>query len=373
MSMEKFRVDRVDLWWIRIPHKEPFTTSFGTEKVKETIIIGIYNGDLVGFGELVASKNPMYSYETIDTASIIITKYLIPSILWREVNPSSFIDDTKWIRGHNMAKAMLEMALWDLYSKMIRKPLYKVIGGVREKVDVGVSIGIQKNIDELIKKIDDYLEKGYSRIKMKIKPSWDIEILKRVRREYPDIPLTVDANSAYELEKHRKTLLALDEFNLLYIEQPLKYNDIVGHSKLQKELKTPICLDESITDLHKAWEALEIDAARVINIKPGRVGGIKESVKIHDLAEKYNVPVWIGGMLETGIGRAHNVSLATLRNIKFPSDISASERYFERDIITEPFELERNSKISVRKKPGIGVEIDWEYFRTLVTKEKKYK
>ncbi len=371
--MEKFRVDEVRTWRIRLPYREPFTTSFGTEEVKETVIIGIRSGDHFGYGECVAGRHPMYSYETVDTASYIIDKYLVPSILGKEIDPASFMEMVKWIRGHRMAKATVEMALWDLYAKILGKPLYKVIGGVREKVDVGVSVGIQKTVDDLIKKIGEYLEMGYGRIKIKIKPGWDVDVLRRIRKEYPDIKLTVDANSAYSLEKHMKVLKALDEFNLLYIEQPLAYSDLVGHSKLQKELSTPVCLDESITDSHKAWEALEIDAARVINIKPGRVGGTGESIKIHDLAEEHGVPVWMGGMLETGIGRAHNVSIATLRNFRFPGDISASERYYNRDIIREPFVLEKGSKMSVRKGPGIGVEIDWEFFSRLVVKEKRYE
>jgi O-succinylbenzoate synthase len=211
------------------------------------------------------------------------------------------------------------------------------------------------------------------RIKIKIKPGWDIEVLNEIRREYPDIMLTVDANSAYRLEKHLHILRKLDEYNLLYIEQPLQHHDLIGHMKLQREIETPICLDESIKDSHKAWEAIEIGATRVINIKPGRVGGITESKKIHDIAKENGIPVWIGGMLETGIGRAHNVSLATLENVKYPSDISASERYYEKDIITEPFKLEKDSKLSVKEGIGIGIEIDWNSFNKIILKEKRYR
>ena len=371
--MMKFKVDEIKTWRIEIPFVEPFTTSFGTETYKETIIVGLKSRDLEGYGELVAGRHPRYSYETVDIAEYIIDKYLIPIVLGEETNPEKFMNDVEWMKGYNMAKATIEMALWDLYAKIEDKPLYKVIGGVKEKVDVGVSIGIQRDPEALVEKIEYYLDKGYGRIKVKIKPGLDISFLNMVRREYPDIPLTVDANSAYRLERDLQTLKKLDEYNLLYIEQPLQHNDIVGHSILQKKLDTPICLDESIIDAHKAWEAIEIDATRIINIKPGRVGGIGESTNIHNLAESKNIPVWIGGMLETGVGRAHNVSVATLRNVKYPSDISASDRYFKKDLIIEPFKLEKGSKISVRKDSGIGVEIDWSFLKKIMLKEKRYR
>ena len=371
--MTMFKIDEVKTWRIRIPLVEPFTTSFGTETFKETTIVGVKTGDVEGYGEVVAGLYPRYSYETVESAEYIIYKYLVPTILGKETNPEKFKEDIGWIKGWNMAKATIEMALWDLYAKLEKKPLYKVIGGMRKKVDVGVSIGIQKNPHELIRKIASYLDKGYSRIKIKIKPGLDISFLDAVRKEYPDVPLTVDANSAYRLGKNLRILERLDKYKLLYIEQPLQHHDLVGHSILQKKLNTPICLDESITDAHKAWEAMEIDATRVINIKPGRVGGVKESIDIHNLAESRNIPVWIGGMLETGIGRAHNISIATLRNVKYPSDISASDRYFKRDLITEPFKLEKESKISVRKNPGIGVEIDWGFLQKITLKEKKFR
>ena len=264
-----------------------------------------------------------------------------------------------------MAKAAIEMALWDLHAKKLGKPLYKVLGGVRDFAEVGVSIGIQKDIDTLISKIGQYLEQGYGRIKIKIKPGWDINVLDRVRKEYPDIKLTVDANAAYNLDRDRNILRELDKYGLLYIEQPLKHDDLVGHSMLQSNLKTDICLDESLTDSHKAWEAISIMAGRVFNIKPGRVGGYIESIKIHDIGAKHGIPVWIGGMLETGIGRSFLVALATLPNVKYPSDISASNRYYDKDIITEPYELMPGSRLYAKKDAGIGVEIDWNYFKKI--------
>lgn len=364
---ETFKIDEVWYWRIRLPYKEPFTTSFGTEDKKETIILQLKSGDIYGYGEVVAGLSPRYSPETLDTVLYILKKHIIPYLKY-ETSPIDINFKLSWIRGNNMAKAAIEMALWDIYSKIHDKPLYKVLGGVRRYVDVGVSIGIKKDVDTLLKTISNYLDQGYMRIKIKVKPGWDIEVLDMVRKEYPDIKLTVDANASYILEKHASILRKMDEFNLLYIEQPLQYNDLVGHMKLQRMINTPLCLDESITDSHKAWEAIELGATKVINIKPGRVGGIYESRKIHDIAMDRNTPVWIGGMLETGIGRAFNVSLATMENVKYPSDISASNRYYEKDIIVEPFTLESGSKIKVRDGPGIGVEIDWEYLEQVCIK-----
>ena len=330
------------------------------------------SGDIHAYGESVAGRHPNYSAETVDTAQYIMEKYLIKHLLEEETNPYIFMDSFKWIRGHNMAKAAIEMALWDLHAKKQNKPLYQVIGGVRNYAEVGVSIGIQKDIDTLINKIGGYLDQGYGRIKIKVKPGWDVNVLDRVRTEYPDIKLTVDANAAFNLEKHLNILREMDKYRLLYIEQPLKYDDLVGHSILQSNLETDICLDESLKDSHKAWEAISIMAGRVFNIKPGRVGGIIESRKIHDIGMKHGVPVWIGGMLETGIGRSFLVTLATLPNVKYPSDISASSRYYEKDIITEPFELQNGSRLYAREDAGIGVEPDWPYLKKIAIKEKTF-
>lgn len=361
-------IDRVYLWKINLPYTEPFETSFGREKYKKTVIVGLKSDDLVGYGELVAGDTPNFSYETIDTALYIFKKYLIKYILNKQIDPKTFIKEVRWIRGHQMAKATFEMALWDLYSKHLNKPLYKVIGGVRKRIDAGVSIGIQRDINILLRKIGDYLGRGYKRIKIKIKKGWDYNVLDAVRREFPDIKLTVDANAAYgknDIEYLRK----LDEYSLLFIEQPLYYWDLYYHRVLQSYLNTPICLDESIINGLRAEEAILLDATRVINVKPGRVGGINETLYINELGLKNNVPMWIGGMLETGIGRGFNVSLATLENVKFPSDISESSRYYKRDIIVEPWTLNKDGTISVRERPGIGVEIDWNFFYKKVVKE----
>lgn len=320
----------------------------------------------------MAGRHPNYSHETVDTAQYIIEKYLVKYLLEEEVNQYTFHNKFMWIRGHNMARAAIEMALWDLHAKKQGKPLYKVLGGVRNYAEVGVSIGIQKNIDTLITKIGGYLDQGYGRIKIKVKPGWDINVLNKVRNEYPDIRLTVDANAAYHLDKDLDTLRKMDRYGLLYIEQPLKHDDLVGHSILQSNLETDICLDESLTDSCKAWEAISIMAGRVFNIKPGRVGGYIESIKIHDIGAEHGVPVWIGGMLETGIGRSFLVALATLPNVKYPSDISASSRYYEKDVITEPYELEKGSRLYAREGDGIGVEIDWRYMDKICVDKKVF-
>jgi len=361
-------VDKIYLWKINLPYVEPFETSFGRERDKKTIIVGLKSGDLTGYGELVAGSIPNFSYETIDTALYIFKRYLVKYILGKEINPKTFIEEVKWIRGHQMAKAAFEMALWDLYSKYLGKPLYELIGGVRRRIEAGVSVGIQKEIDILLRKIGDYLDKGYKRIKIKIKRGWDYNVLDAVRREYPDIKLTVDANAAYN-KNDINYLKKLDEYDLLFIEQPLYYWDLYYHRVLQSQLNTPICLDESIINGLKAEEAILLDATRVINVKPGRVGGISETLYINELGLKNNVPMWIGGMLETGIGRGFNVSLATLENVKYPSDISESSRYYERDIIVDPWALNKDGTISVRSNPGIGVDIDWDFFYKKVLKE----
>jgi O-succinylbenzoate synthase len=311
-----------------------------------------------GWGESVAEGTPFYSYETVQTAWHILQDFLIPSILGKDI---SSIDEAiqlyNRVRGHMMAKAGLEAALWDVFAKAKNISLSKMLGGTRDKVDVGVSIGIQNFESELIKKVSGYLNEGYTRIKIKISPGYDIQYVKALRKEFPDILLQVDANSAYEL-KHINLFKEMDEYKLLLIEQPLGYEDIYDHSKLQRELKTPICLDESIHSLDDTRAAIELDSCRVINIKPGRVGGFTESKLIHDYCESKNIPVWHGGMLESGIGRAGNVALASLSNFTLPGDISASKRYYKEDIVEPEFTVNKDGTMDVPTKPGIGVEVN---------------
>jgi O-succinylbenzoate synthase len=271
-----------------------------------------------------------------------------------------------------MAKAGLEAALWDLFAKSKNISLSKMLGGTRNKIDVGVSIGIQNSITELIKKVEGYLAEGYKRIKIKIAPGNDIQFIQALRKEFPDILLQVDANSAYEL-KHIDLFKQMDAYNLLLIEQPLGYDDIYEHSKLQKELITPICLDESIHSLADTRAAFELDSCRVINIKPGRVGGFTESKLIHDYCAAENIPVWCGGMLESGIGRAGNVALASLSNFTLPGDISASKRYYKEDIVEPEFLVNNDGTMTVPTKAGIGVEVNMKMLEKVTVKKKEFK
>ncbi|NWG27262.1 MAG: o-succinylbenzoate synthase, partial [Ignavibacteriaceae bacterium] len=276
------------------------------------------------------------------------------------------------VRGHMMAKAGLEAALWDVFAKSRNISLSKMLGGTREKIDVGVSIGIQNSESELIKKVSSYLDEGYKRIKIKISPGNDIQYVKALRKEFPKILLQVDANSAYDL-KHVKLFKEMDDYNLLLIEQPLGYEDIYDHSKLQRELKTPICLDESIHSLDDTRAAIKLDSCRVINIKPGRVGGFTESKLIHDYCKTKNIPVWCGGMLESGIGRAGNVALASLPNFTLPGDISASKRYYKQDIVEPEFTVNKDGTMDVPTKPGIGVEVNMKNLDKLTVNKKEFK
>jgi O-succinylbenzoate synthase len=305
-------------------------------------------------------RGPWYNEETIASAGYIIRQILVPQVLkQRYDSPAQFLESTVGIRGNNMAVASIEMALWDLMGKLSGKSLSSLLGGTKSEVDVGVSVGIQPSNVELLRTVTSYLQDGYKRIKIKIKPGYEVEPVRTIRKEYQDILLQVDANSAFSLQDI-DTLKQLDNFNLLLIEQPLAHDDILDHSKLQRQLSTPICLDESIHTPQDAEKAIEIEACRIINIKPGRVRGLERSKEIHDLCGKLNIPVWCGGMLETGIGRAFNVALASLVGFTLPSDISASKRYFRKDIIRNEFELTTDGTLEVPKELGIGVEVDQE-------------
>lgn len=373
ISLPGEEIDRISLIRIELPYREYFETSFGREYEKHTYLVIVEASGEEGYAETAAGQYPKYSYESADIDAYVIDKYIIPSIRnGLSTDPNEFMEKVGWIKGYNMAKASIEMALWDLTAKLQSKPLYKLIGGVREYANVGVSIGLQKDIETLLSKISSYLEEGYQRIKIKISRGRDIELVKAVRREYPDILLTVDANGDYRAED-LEHLKKLDGYNLLYIEQPFPYWDLYLHSRLQSMIETKVCLDESVYNSELAKEAIEMEACKVINIKPGRVGGISESIAIHNIAMEKGVGTWIGGMLETGVGRGFNVALATLPNIVYPSDISASKRYFERDIVTEPWEIDDKGRMWVRKDSGIGVEIDWEYLEKHTVWRKKYK
>jgi O-succinylbenzoate synthase len=350
----------------------PFTTSMGTEYDEEHIIVRVDSGGITGWGESVAEGTPYYSYETVQTAWHILQDFLIPSILGKDISSiAEAIAFYTRVRGHMMAKAGLEAALWDAFAKSKKVSLSKLLGGTRKKIDVGVSIGIQNSEARLIKKVSGYLDEGYKRIKIKISPGNDIQFVKALRKEFPEILLQVDANSAYEL-KHLNIFKEMDDYILLLIEQPLGYEDIYDHSKLQHELKTPICLDESIHSLDDTRAAIELDSCRVINIKPGRVGGFTESKLIHDYCASKNIPVWHGGMLESGIGRAGNVALASLPNFTLPGDISASKRYYKEDIVEPEFKVNLDGTMDVPTKPGIGVEVNIKRLDKVTVFKKEY-
>lgn len=351
------KIERIELRHIKMQLVAPFETSFGVEKDEEHIIVRVDAGGVTGWGECVASADPFYSYETNQTAWHILRDYIIPGVLHQEIaDVRDAIARGARVRGHNMAKAGLEFALWDLFAKAGGVSLSKMLGGTRERIVVGVSVGLQSSPAELVKKVAGYLKEGYTRIKIKIAPGRDLDLVAAVRKEFPNILLQVDANSAYRLDD-AALFRALDEYNLLLVEQPLGYDDIYDHSKLQREIKTPICLDESIHTLADAQAAIELGSCRIINIKPGRVGGYAESIKIHDFCAAHGVPVWHGGMLESGIGRAGNVALASLPNFKLPGDISASQRYYTEDIVEPAFVVEPDGTMRVPRGPGIGVDV----------------
>jgi O-succinylbenzoate synthase len=346
-----------------MPLVSPFETSFGRETDRECVLIEIRSEGLTGYGECVATRDPGYNYETTGTAIHILRDFIVPLMLGRDVKDAAdFQNLVSGIRGHYLAKAGVEMVLWDLLGKCENKSLCELLGGVREKVEVGVSVGIQQSAQGLVQTVADYVSQGYARIKIKIKPGRDVEDASAVRKEFPNIRLQVDANSAYSLDDVH-TLKQLDKLNLLLIEQPLFEDDIWDHHKLQEQFETPICLDESIVSPRHARYAIEMNACRVINIKPGRLGGLSQAVMVHDLCRDVSMPVWCGGMLETGIGRASNVALASLPNFVLPGDISASDRYYARDITNERFVLNPDSTIDVPRGVGLGMTIDEDALR----------
>jgi o-succinylbenzoate synthase len=367
------KIECVELRHTKMELVAPFETSFGVSTAEEHIIVRVDSEGLTGWGECVAGSGPYYSYETNQTAWHILRDFLIPSVLGANISSADgFISRSGRVRGHNMAKAGLESALWDLMAKAQGKSLAKMLGGTHEKIAVGVSVGLQSSPVELIKRVAAYLKEGYSRIKIKIAPGRDLELVKAMRKEFPKILLQVDANSAYKLED-AGLFKSMDAFNLLLIEQPLGSDDIFDHAKLQRQVKTPICLDESIHTVADAGTALELNACRVINIKPGRVGGFSESKHIHDLCAAKGIPVWHGGMLESGIGRAGNVALASLPNFKLPGDISASNRYYLQDIVDPPFEVQADGTMMVPTGLGIGVNVLANQLDRVTVRKEEYK
>lgn len=352
------QIQSLTLTHLSMPLVSPFETSFGRTTERECILVTLQSEGLTGYGECVADRDPGYSYETTGTAWHIIKDFITPLILGQDIKDAAdFQRRVAGIRGHHLAKAGIEMALWDLRGKREGKSLRELFGGRREKVAVGVSVGLQESLEALVQAVERYLAKGYRRVKIKIKPGRDVGDATAVRQAFPDLKLQVDANSAYTLETGQ-TLQPLDLLDLLLIEQPLFEDDIWDHHKLQQQFRTPLCLDESILSARHARYALEMDACRIINIKAGRVGGLSEAIAIHDLCRERGVPVWCGGMLETGVGRASNLALASLPDFSLPGDISASERYYHQDITNERFTLNADSTIDVPTGLGLGVTLD---------------
>ena len=351
------RIERIELRLLHLPLVRYFETSFGRTVDRQFILVTVEDSGAVGIGECVADANPYYSAETTSTAWHIIAEFIAPIVLGRQFDhPREIFGALGPIRGHNMAKAAEEMAAWDLFARQQGQPLASVLGGTRTSIESGVSIGIQDSLDELVERVRVEREAGYRRVKIKIKPGWDVDAVARVREACGDVPLMVDANAAYTV-KDATHLAALDRFGLMMVEQPLDYDDLRDHATLQRRLSTPICLDESIHSVRVAEDAIAIGACRIINIKPGRVGGHGPSIQLHDLAARHGVPVWHGGMLESGIGRAHNIHLSTLPNFTLPGDVAASRRYYAPDVIDPEIDVAPDGTIAVPTGPGIGVQV----------------
>jgi len=355
------RIDKIELRHLYIPLIESFQTSTETKSHIEHILVTVQGGGILGFGECTCNQTPYYIYETTDTAWYILNKFIIPHIIGLEINT---IDELlnhpmyKGVRGHNFAKAGLEMAVWDLLAKHKGVSLSQALGGTRNHIQSGVSIGIQKDSITLLRKIDGFLKQGYKRVKLKIKPGADYQFLKAIRDEYPSLPIMADANSAYKLSDI-ELFQRMDELNLMMFEQPLSNDDIIDHALLQKQITTPICLDESIHNAEDARKAIQLGSCRVINIKVGRVGGLQEAKKIHDICQISEIPVWCGGMHEYGIGRAHNIAISSLPNFTLPGDVSGSNKYYKEDIVNPPITID-DGRLLVPTKPGIGVEPNME-------------
>ena len=355
------RLMRISLRLIRMPLVHHFETSFGRTYERRIVLVEVEDADgAVGWGEVTCGEAPFYNEEWVDAAWLVLRDFVAPRVLGAEVESAIQVAElTAGIRGHRMARGGLEAACWELEARKAGRPLWWHIGGVQAVIPCGVSIGIQDSVDELFALIDRELEAGYKRVKIKIKPGWDLDVIGSVRERYPDLDLMADANSAYTLRDIPR-LVVLDEFGLMMLEQPLGHDEIYDHSTLQSAMETPICLDESIRTNHHARQAIELDACRIVNIKLGRVGGFAEALRIHGTCSAAGVPVWCGGMLEAGIGRAHNVALATLENFTLPGDVSASKRYWKQDIIEPDVRVDAHGMIAAREEPGLGYALDLE-------------
>jgi o-succinylbenzoate synthase len=363
------KIEAITLREIHMPLVHFFETSFGRTYSRRILLVTVHSEGAEGWGECVVGEDPFYSSEWVESAWPTLIHYLIPALLGKKIESGRHTPALlARVTGHRMSKGGLENALWDLEAQQKKQPLWKLLGGTRKEIPCGVSIGIQDTIEQLLDKIQTELAAGYRRIKVKVKPGWDTNVLERIRSRWADITLSCDANSAYTLEQGEH-LRKFDQFNLLMIEQPLWNDDIYYHARLQKELRTPICLDESIINARTAAAAVETGACRIINIKVGRVGGFSEAIAIHDVCQSNTVPVWCGGMLETGIGRGQNIALSTLPNFSLPGDVSSSKRYWKEDIIDPEVEVSSQGMITISDEPGTGYRIKPDLIEKLTTRK----
>jgi O-succinylbenzoate synthase len=359
------KLESVELRRIHLSLVTPFETSFGVQTERDILLVKALMPDGEGWGECVALEWPVYSHEYVEGAQHVLLHHLLPRLLDQARLEAEDVGRLlRPVHGHPMAKAAIETAVLDAQLRARGESFAKYFGAVRSAVDCGVSVGIHRSIPELLKTVGGYLDQGYLRIKLKIKPGWDVEPVRALRERFGDVPLQVDANTAYTLADAAH-LAQLDEFDLLLIEQPLPEEEVLAHAELGKTVRTPICLDESITSAVIAEDAIRLGACRIVNIKPGRVGGYLEARRIHDVCAANHVPVWMGGMLETGIGRAGNVAMAAMQNFSLPGDTSASDRYYRRDI-TQPFVL-HDGRLDVPTRPGLGVDVDLEFLESITT------
>jgi O-succinylbenzoate synthase len=363
------KIEAITLREIHMPLVHFFETSFGRTYDRRILLVSIDCDGVTGWGECVAGENPFYSSEWLESAWPTIKHFLAPALLGQTLaTASASVPLMAQVRGHRMAKAAIENALWDAEAKLKQQPLWKLLGGKQPEIACGVSIGIQDSVEQLLEKIQTELAAGYRRIKVKVKPGWDVNVLERIRSRWAGITLSCDANSAYTLDQVEQ-LRKFDQFNLLMIEQPLWEDDIYNHSRLQQKLRTPICLDESIHHARDASQAIEMGACRIVNIKVGRVGGFTEAKKVHDVCAARKIPVWCGGMLESGVGRAHNIALSTLENFRLPGDVSASKRYWKQDIIEPEVEVTPRGTIVVRDEPGTGYRVREDLIKKLTQRQ----
>jgi o-succinylbenzoate synthase len=365
-------IELIALRELKMRLKAPFETSFGITHNRRILLVEVVADGVSGWGEVTTGETPSYNPETTDTAWHVISDFIAPLLTGKTIASAADVATlVAGIRGHEMAKAGVENALWDIEAQQKRLPLAKLVGGSWDEIRCGVSLGIRENPEALVKKVAEEVGNGYQRIKLKIKPSKDLEYVAAVRKEFPETQLSVDANSAYTLED-TEHLQKLDGFHLLMIEQPLRWDDIHSHAKLQKQIKTAICLDECINSVNDAQAAIESGACRIINIKLGRVGGHSSARKVHDMCWQNNIPVWCGGMLEAGVGRAHNIAMSTLPNFTLPGDVSASARYWDEDIIEPEVEVTPHGTIHVPTTPGLGYKVKRELVEKLTVRKRDW-